>query len=111
MEHESAHDRAGLLEACKCPLAWIYGERSFFYLNPAAIKLARDAMMKSHELIDGLTFVGIPGAAHHVFLDKPLETVDCVRRVLSHWQSSETGEPGARCGFDAKCISTPQSRL
>jgi pimeloyl-ACP methyl ester carboxylesterase len=100
MEHESAHDRAGLLQECKAPLAWIYGKRSFFYTDLAAVELAHDYMTRFHAPIDGVTFVGIEGAAHHVFLDKPLETVDCMRRVFAHWQSGETVEPGALCDGD-----------
>ena len=52
--------------------------------------------MERYHTADTVTFVAVEGAAHHVFLDKPLETVHHVRRVLSHWES------GAAIGAAAK---------
>lgn len=77
-------DRSRLIENCRARLAWIYGKRSSFYSHPEVAKHINSELARHH----GTTARSLPDAAHHLFLDSPLETVEEIRQVLLEWDDS-----------------------
>ncbi|MBC2778557.1 alpha/beta fold hydrolase [Parasphingopyxis marina] len=59
----------------RCPLAIIYGDRSWIMDEEALAKLRRD-------LPDTTPFIAIPDCAHHVMVDQPLALVATMRTLL-----------------------------
>ncbi len=67
-----------LLRAARCPLAFIYGEKSFFVQGTALSHLRDQAMGRS-------PFVIIPDAYHHLMMDQPMAFISTMRTLLSCW--------------------------
>lgn len=67
-----------LLRAARCPLAFIYGEKSLFAAGDGIAHLREQAAGRS-------PFVMIPDAYHHLMMDQPLAFVAVLRTLLSSW--------------------------
>lgn len=67
-----------LLRAARCPLAFIYGEKSFFARGDSLTHLREQARGRS-------PFVMIPGAYHHLMMDQPIAFIATLRTLLSCW--------------------------
>lgn len=67
------------LGAARCPLGFIFGERSSV-VTPEHI-----ARQRAHAPA-GTPFIGIPGAAHHVMLDEPFALVAAIRALITGWR-------------------------
>ncbi len=72
------HFERDLLRAARCPLAFIYGEKSMFAQGDAIAHLEEQARGRS-------PFVVIPDAYHHLMMDQPLAFVSALRTLLSAW--------------------------
>ena len=72
------HFERDLLRAARCPLAFIYGEKSMFGQGEAIAHLEEQARGRS-------PFVIIPDAYHHLMMDQPLAFVSALRTLLSAW--------------------------
>ena len=67
-----------LLRAARCPLAFIYGEKSALAKGDSLEHLREQAQGRS-------PFVIIPDAYHHLMMDQPLAFVSTLRMLLSCW--------------------------
>ncbi|MEX6634404.1 alpha/beta fold hydrolase [Hyphococcus lacteus] len=72
------HFERDLLRAARCPLAFIYGEKSQFAQGDGFQHLQEQARGRS-------PFVVIPDAHHHLMMDQPLAFVSTLRTLLSAW--------------------------
>lgn len=72
------HFERDLLRAARCPLAFIYGEKSLFTSGDAISHLQEQARGRS-------PFVMIPDAYHHLMMDQPLAFISVLRTLLSAW--------------------------
>lgn len=72
------HFERDLLRAARCPLAFIYGEKSAFAQGDSLDHLISQARGRS-------PFVMFPDAYHHLMMDQPLAFVSAVRTLLSVW--------------------------
>ncbi len=72
------HFERDLLRAARCPLAFIYGEKSMFARGEGIAHLEEQARGRS-------PFVVIPDAYHHLMMDQPLAFVAALRTLLSAW--------------------------
>jgi len=72
------HFERDLLRAARCPLAFIYGEKSYF--------VDRDGVQHLQDQAAGRSpFVMIPDAYHHLMMDQPLAFISALRTLLSAW--------------------------
>ncbi len=69
-------DTDAALRIARCPLAFLYGERS-------AVVRADNLAYSRSIAPAGTLFASVPGAAHHVFLDQPLAFVDRLHDLLA----------------------------
>lgn len=67
-----------LLRAARCPLAFVYGEKSFFARGDSLAHLREQAKGRS-------PFVMIPDAYHHLMMDQPIAFIAALRTLLSCW--------------------------
>lgn len=67
-----------LLRASRCPLAFIYGEKSAFATGDAINHLRSQAQGRS-------PFFLIPQAHHHLMMDQPIAFISTLRTLLSCW--------------------------
>ena len=75
------HFERDLLRAARCPLAFIYGEKSAFVTGDGA-----KALNHMREQARGRSpFVMIPDSHHHVMMDQPLAFIATLRTLLSCW--------------------------
>ncbi len=72
------HFERDLLRAARCPLAFIYGEKSMFAQGDGIAHLEEQARGRS-------PFVMIPDAYHHLMMDQPLAFISTLRTLLSAW--------------------------
>ena len=72
------HFERELLRAARCPLAFIYGEKSAFATGEAIEHLREQARGRS-------PFVLIPDAHHHLMMDQPIAFISALRALLSCW--------------------------
>ena len=72
------HFEGHLLRAARCPLAFIYGEKSHFANGDALEHLMAQAAGRS-------PFIMMPEAYHHLMLDQPLAFISTLRTLLSCW--------------------------
>ena len=72
------HFERDLLRAARCPLAFIYGEKSMFAQGDGIAHLEEQARGRS-------PFMMIPDAHHHLMMDQPLAFVSALRTLLSAW--------------------------
>jgi len=72
------HFERDLLRAARCPLAFIYGEKSMFAGGDGISHLREQARGRS-------PFVMMPEAHHHLMMDQPLAFVSALRTLLSAW--------------------------
>ncbi len=71
-------DTDAALRAARCPLAFLYGDRS------AVVRTDNLAYSRSIAP-EGTLFASVPDAAHHLFLDQPLGFVARLRELLAVW--------------------------
>ncbi len=62
----------------KCPVALIWGDRSFFY-QPEHLASVRG------QFPNDTPAIAIPDAAHHVMIDQPLAFVSALRALFTRW--------------------------
>lgn len=67
-----------LLRAARCPLAFIYGEKSMFAAGDGLQHLRDQAKGRS-------PFVMMPEAYHHLMMDQPIAFISILRTLLSCW--------------------------
>lgn len=67
-----------LLRAARCPLAFIYGEKSYFARGDSLRHLRDQARGRS-------PFVMIPSAYHHLMMDQPIAFIATLRTLLGCW--------------------------
>ena len=67
-----------ILRASRCPLAFIYGEKSAFATKEAIGHIQEQAKGRS-------PFVMMPGAHHHLMMDQPIAFISMLRTLLSCW--------------------------
>ncbi len=72
------HFERELLRASRCPLAFIYGEKSAFATGDAIDHLREQARGRS-------PFFLIPEAHHHLMMDQPIAFISTLRTLLSCW--------------------------
>lgn len=72
------HFERDLLRAARCPLAFIYGEKSAFSQGDAIQHLSDQARGRS-------PFILIPDAYHHLMMDQPIAFISVLRTLLSCW--------------------------
>lgn len=72
------HFERDILRAARCPLAFIYGEKSMFAQGEALTHLRDQARGRS-------PFVMMPEAYHHLMMDQPLAFIATLRTLLSCW--------------------------
>lgn len=72
------HFERDLLRAARCPLAFIYGEKSAFAQGDSMAHLMEQARGRS-------PFVMVPEAYHHLMMDQPLAFISTLRTLLSCW--------------------------
>lgn len=72
------HFERNLLRAARCPLAFIYGEKSAFAQGDALDHMREQAAGRS-------PFVDMPDVYHHLMLDAPIAFVSTIRTLLSCW--------------------------
>ncbi len=72
------HFERDLLRAARCPLAFIYGEKSMFAQGDGIEHLKEQALGRS-------PFVMIPEAHHHLMMDQPVAFITTLRTLLSAW--------------------------
>eukprot|EP00038_Savillea_parva_P018647 m.24763 g.24763 ORF g.24763 m.24763 type:complete len:433 (+) comp4186_c0_seq2:96-1394(+) len=88
---DPAHLNEGLIRACQTRLAWIYGADSMFYAESTYVAWIADALARHHP---GTVPIAMTGAAHHLFLDKPLETIALLHTTLTAWDTEEAARHG-----------------
>ncbi len=69
-------DADASLRAIRCPLAFLYGDRSAI-VRPDNLAYTRSIAP------EGTTFTVLPDAAHHLFLDQPLAFIDRLREIIA----------------------------
>lgn len=79
--HVDAGHSAQLIDNVRCPVAFIYGDRSAI-LSPQTLALSLAALPVQTPVI------AIPDAAHHVMIDQPLALVSALRALLTGWPNS-----------------------
>ncbi len=67
-----------LLRAARCPLAFIYGEKSMFAQGDSLNHLRDQARGRS-------PFIMMPEAHHHLMLDQPIAFISALRTLFSCW--------------------------
>jgi len=67
-----------LLRAARCPLAFIYGEKSMFAAGDALNHLRDQAKGRS-------PFIMMPDAYHHLMMDQPIAFISALRTLLGCW--------------------------
>ena len=72
------HFERDILRAARCPLAFIYGEKSMFARGDGLEHLREQARGRS-------PFVMMPDAYHHLMMDQPLAFISSLRTLLSAW--------------------------
>ncbi len=72
------HFERELLRASRCPLAFIYGEKSAFSTGDAMGHLREQARGRS-------PFFMMPEAYHHLMMDQPIAFISTMRTLLSCW--------------------------
>lgn len=72
------HFERDILRAARCPLAFIYGEKSMFAMGDGMNHLRDQAKGRS-------PFVMMPDAYHHLMMDQPIAFVSVLRTLLSCW--------------------------
>lgn len=72
------HFERDLLRAARCPLAFIYGEKSMFAQGDSLSHLRDQARGRS-------PFVMMPNAYHHLMMDQPVAFVTALRTLFSCW--------------------------
>ncbi len=72
------HFERELLRAARCPLAFIYGEKSMFATEDAIGHLRDQARGRS-------PFVLLPESYHHLMMDQPLAFMSTLRTLFSCW--------------------------
>ena len=72
------HFERDILRAARCPLAFIYGEKSMFAMGDGMNHLRDQARGRS-------PFVMMPDAYHHLMMDQPIAFVSVLRTLLSCW--------------------------
>lgn len=72
------HFERDLLRAARCPLAFIYGEKSTFATGDGVKHLREQALGRS-------PFVMMPEAYHHLMMDQPTAFVSTLRMLLNTW--------------------------
>lgn len=81
-------DQVAELQAAKCPLAHVYGERSQIMPQHTV------DYTKAHAP-PGTPVFAIPDAEHHVMLDQPLAVVACLRGLIEGWVRGPSAGPSA----------------
>lgn len=71
-------DQEAELAAAKCPIAFIYGERS-------GIMNAETAAYTKAHAPPGTPVFAIPQADHHLLLDQPIALISALRALLAGW--------------------------
>jgi len=74
----NAGHSAELIDHLRCPVAFIYGERSAL-LSAETLTLSL-AALPAHTPV-----IAIPDAAHHVMIDQPLALISTLRALLTGW--------------------------
>ena len=72
------HFERELLRASRCPLAFIYGEKSAFATGEAIEHLREQAHGRS-------PFMVMPESYHHLMMDQPIAFIATLRTLLSCW--------------------------
>lgn len=72
------HFERDLLRAARCPLAFIYGEKSKLAQGESIAHLMEQARGRS-------PFILMPEAHHHLMMDQPMAFVSTMRTLLSCW--------------------------
>lgn len=72
------HFERDILRAARCPLAFVYGEKSMFAQGEAIAHLEEQARGRS-------PFVIVPDAYHHLMMDQPIAFISTLRTLLSAW--------------------------
>lgn len=72
------HFERDLLRAARCPLAFMYGEKSAFAVGENMQHLREQAAGRS-------PFIMVPNAYHHLMMDQPLAFVTSLRTLLACW--------------------------
>ncbi len=72
------HFERELLRASRCPLAFIYGEKSAFSTGETINHLREQARGRS-------PFFLMPEAHHHLMMDQPIAFISTLRTLLSCW--------------------------
>ena len=72
------HFDRDLFLAARCPLAFVYGEKSLFVRGDGFTHLRRQARGRS-------PFITIPEGHHHLMMDQPLAFVTAMRSLLTCW--------------------------
>lgn len=72
------HFERDILRAARCPLAFIYGQKSAFAQGDGLRHLREQASGRS-------PFVMIPDAYHHLMMDQPHAFISVLRTLLSCW--------------------------
>ena len=67
-----------LLRASRCPLAFLYGEKSLFARGDALDHLREQARGRS-------PFITMPDAYHHLMMDQPIAFISVLRTLFSCW--------------------------
>lgn len=60
-------------------MCWVYGENSTL-CDAKVVRFVRKSLGKE------IGIVGMPGAAHHLWLDQPLGFVSTLRGIFAGWQ-------------------------
>ncbi|MEO1149777.1 MAG: alpha/beta hydrolase [Pseudomonadota bacterium] len=72
------HFERDLFLAARCPLAFIYGEKSLFSSGEGFDHVRNQARGRA-------PFVVVPGGHHHMMMDQPMAFVAAVRTLLTCW--------------------------
>ncbi|WP_425409159.1 alpha/beta fold hydrolase [Hyphococcus sp.] len=72
------HFERDILRAARCPLAFVYGEKSMFAQGDGISHLEEQARGRS-------PFVMIPDAHHHLMMDQPIAFISTLKTLLSAW--------------------------
>jgi len=72
------HFDGNLFLAARCPLAFIYGEKSLFVRGDGFTHLREQAKGRS-------PFITIPEGHHHLMMDQPIAFVSALRSLLMCW--------------------------
>lgn len=72
------HFERDLLRAARCPLAFLYGEKSAFATEDALRHLRDQARGRS-------PFIIVPEARHHIMIDQPVAFISILRTLLASW--------------------------